>query len=139
MSLMIQNRMQRPFTFPEVAIAGVIAAQAITLEPGDAKPIERDHFDAVRSANGKGNPVIEALLAQRHLVVTEAAKVDRVEHTDQLANTDTPEPPVELRSTLEGDEVKAETEGAKLAGKVEVVDLTPEEPAEAKAPKRGRA
>lgn len=119
----IQNRMKRtwivPATFKE---HNAIAFEHVNLAPGASALVSVEHWDEVK----KGNQVIEALLTERHLVVTKAGKEVRDLSADELANPKSPTAPEEL--TEKDDRVTIES-------KVEIkeVELKDDAPAEGKS------
>lgn len=119
--LMIQNKQKRQWIVAAMFKPdGSAAYEHITLEPGESKPIEEDHWNFV----SKGNPVIEALLTGRHLVVSKVKKAGI--EADELANPASPEAPAELTD---------EDPRAKIESKVELKEIDLDEPAQGKGKK----
>ena len=118
---MIQNKQKRQWIVAAMFKPdGSAAYEHITLEPGESKPIEEDHWNFV----SKGNPVIEALLTGRHLVVSKAKKADI--EADELANPASPEAPADLTD---------EDPRAKIESKVELKEIDLDEPTSGKGKK----
>jgi hypothetical protein len=119
--LIIQNKQKRQFIIaPMFKPDGSAAYEHITLEPGESKPIEEDHWNFI----AKGNQVIEALLTGRHLVVSKTKKGD-VEAED-LANPASPVAPAELTE---------QDERAKIESQVELKEIDLDAPAQGKGKK----
>lgn len=80
------NAMPGIFHFPAWMVKGsdgvmVEKVPAIAIDPGQSALIDQEHFDAVRDAGGKGNPVIISLLDTRHLVYADQPGDPRVQLT----------------------------------------------------------
>lgn len=119
--LMIQNKQKRQFIIAAMFKPdGSAAYEHITLEPGESKPIEDDHWNFI----SKGNQVIEALLTGRHLVVSKAKKADL--EADELANPASPVAPAELTE---------QDERAQIESKVELKEIDLDAPAQGKGKK----
>lgn len=121
---MIQNKQKRQWIVAAMFKPdGSAAYDHITLEPGESKPIEEDHWNFV----SKGNPVIEALLTGRHLVVSKSKKADI--EADDLANPASPEAPADLTD---------EDPRAKVESKVELKEISLDEPASGKTDRKAK-
>lgn len=119
--LMIQNKQKRQFIIAAMFKPdGSAAYEHITLEPGESKPIEEDHWKFVST----GNQVLEALLTGRHLVVSKAKKADL--DAEELANPASPEAPADLTD---------QDERAKIESKVELKEIDLDAPTQGKGKK----
>lgn len=119
--LIIQNRQKRVWTIPAMFKPdGSPAFEHINLNPGASEVVNEDHWAYV----SKGNQVIEALLTERSLVVSKTKKGDL--DADELANPASPVAPSDLTD---------QDPRAKIESKVELKEITLDEPAAGKGRK----
>lgn len=118
----ITNRQRRAWIIPATANA---SHPSIPVDAGQTVQVDAEHWDTVR----KGNLVIDALLTERHLVVTQASAAPLAVDAEELSNPASPEAPAVLDTPLDG--VAVESKG------VEVVE-TPEADALEVKPTRSR-
>lgn len=125
MAKFLHNTQQRAFYWPALEKDGVEVRPQILIGPGESVEIDQEHFDAVRTAGGKGNPAIQALLDGRYLVYGDQPGDERIQ-----LQTHTIEAPADL--VEEKDErVKRQTKKVEAAE----IDLT-DEPTESSRSKR---
>lgn len=102
----IQNRMKRTWIVPATFKPdNSVSFDNINIAPGGSAFVQDDHWNLI----SKGNHVVEALLTQRHLVVTKAKddKVARALEAEELKNPKSPEAPEDL--TEKDDRVNIES------------------------------
>lgn len=115
MTFTVTNRQKRAFIIPAVFGAeNQPVHTAVTLNPGESKPIQDEHWNHV----SKGNKVIEALLTGRHLVVNRGNKEVTVD-LDDLTNP---------KSVTAPEELKEKDDRVKIDSKVELKEVNLDEP-----------
>lgn len=118
----IQNRMKRTWIVPATFKPdNSVSFDNINIAPGGSAFVQDDHWNLV----AKGNQVVEALLTQRHLVVTKA-KDDKAARALEAAELKNPSSPVAPDDLTEKDDRVI------IDSKVELkeVDLKDDAPAE---------
>ena len=107
MSVTITNKMKRMWFIPP---AGNVV-NAVPVDPGASAVIDDAHWDAVR----KGNAVIDALLAGRH--ITAGARASAV---DELSNPASPAPSDDIKSPV----VDAKGNELETSKKIDVKEIS---------------
>lgn len=133
MSYLITNQQKRVFIVPPIVDLSTpehkVQFESVTIDPGATEVVQTEHWDRTRNKN----PVIDALLSGRHLIVNKGEDVSKAPEVRELRNTTPPQAPAD---------VVEETPGVTITSKTDVkeVELTPaaDEPASAPAPTRSR-
>jgi hypothetical protein len=118
----VTNRQRRAWIIPATAN---MSHAAVPVDAGQTVQVATEHWDTVR----KGNLVIDALLTERHLVVTQASAAPLAVEAEELSNPTSPAAPEALDTPLDG--IALESKG------VEIVE-TPEADALEVKPTRSR-
>lgn len=126
MAKFLHNTQQRAFYWPALEKDGNVLFSQVLIGPGESVEISQEHFDGVRSAGGKGNAPIQALLDGRYLVYGDQPGDERIQ-----LQTHAIEAPADLAEEKD-ERIKRESKKLEVAE----IDLSSDEPTESKRSSR---